>query len=268
MAKKVGKVQLDLVCVPCNAPDMSEYGLYTKRDQAKRMGQAKDMAFDRKVEVARFQEGQKALQDFARMQNPIWVAFELSPFGGAASSIKNYSEGNYGWGTLDLALTAFEVKAFFNTRSLKGLKGLDAKSGNSSGFLSSFRTLPIELNESSLRQVTNIIERIYKSRNRPSFRKGVVEKVWKAEAAKDVNGNVYDPNTFELLKWDKTKPRKWDMGHKPGHEWHALRQKYIDGEVTWKEVLDEYNNPDNYLPESRSANRSGKYEGQSRPKRE
>ncbi|WP_159025704.1 GH-E family nuclease [Aquimarina sp. Aq78] len=267
MQQKTGKIQLDLVPILYNPPDISEYGFYTTPEEAKKVGQSRDKAFQRKIDIAKHQAGQKAMQDFARLSNPIWVAFEMSPLGGAASAINNYSEGNYGWGTLDLALSAFEVRAFFNARSLRGLT---SKTGSEIGFSSTFRMLPVELNESTLRQVGSIVERIYKSRHRPSFRKGVVETVWCNAAKADVNGNVYDPNTFQLIQWDQTKSRvgQWDMGHTPGNEWHALRQKYINGEVTWKQVLDEYNNPSKYVPELPSSNRSGVYEGQARPQRE
>ena len=102
--------------------------------------------------------------------------------------------------------------------------------------------------------------RIKKAQYRPSYRKGVVEEVW--ERAKDVDGNVYDPNTGELLTWDKFKSRfdQWHMGHTPGNEWAKLKQRYIEGGITWQELLDEYNNIDNYAPESPISNMSHKFE--------
>lgn len=59
------------------------------------------------------------------------------------------------------------------------------------------------------------------TKNRPQFRQGTINKVW--EAAKDVNGKVFDPNTFEQLTWDKFKTRydQWHMGHKPGQEYRT-----------------------------------------------
>lgn len=97
------------------------------------------------------------------------------------------------------------------------------------------------------------------SKSRPSYAKGQVDEVW--EAAKQKNGKVYDPNTGEELIWDKTvKPRSWDMGHLPGHEYRTLHEKYMSGKITKAEFLKEYRDPKNYQPESKSANRSHKYE--------
>ncbi|SDI31267.1 DUF6443 domain-containing protein [Chryseobacterium jejuense] len=97
------------------------------------------------------------------------------------------------------------------------------------------------------------------SKSRPSYGKDQVDEVW--EAAKQKNGKVYDPNTGEELIWDKTvKPRSWDMGHLPGHEYRTLHQKYMSGQITKEEFLKEYRTSKNYQPESKSANRSHKYE--------
>ena len=103
-------------------------------------------------------------------------------------------------------------------------------------------------------------QRVAKSATRPKFRKGVVEKVW--ESSKNAKGKVVDPNTGEVLSWDKFKGRfnQWHMGHTPGNEWRKLRQKFIDGEKTWKQVMDEYNDAGKYLPEAPKSNMSGKFE--------
>lgn len=96
------------------------------------------------------------------------------------------------------------------------------------------------------------------SKNRLSYAKAQVETVWE-NAKKD--GKVFDPNTKEELKWDKTvKPRSWDMGHKSGHEYRKLHKKYMDAKISKDEFLKQYKDPKNYQPESKSANRSGKYE--------
>lgn len=75
-------------------------------------------------------------------------------------------------------------------------------------------------------------------------------------------GRVYDPNTGEELFWDKSKPRagQWDMGHTPENKYSVWHKKYIKGEITKEEFLNWYRNPNNYRPESPSANRSHKYE--------
>lgn len=97
------------------------------------------------------------------------------------------------------------------------------------------------------------------SKSRPSYARGQVDKVW--NSAKQKDGKVYDPNTKEELTWDKTKkPRQWDMGHKPGHEYRTLHKKYMKGKISKAEFLKQYKDPNNYQPESKSANRSHKYE--------
>ena len=98
------------------------------------------------------------------------------------------------------------------------------------------------------------------SKSRPKYGKGQVEEVW--ENAKDVDGNVYDPNTGELLTWDKSKNRngQWDMGHKQNNEYRKLHKDYMDEKLSKEEFLKEYRDPKNYQPESPGANRSRKFE--------
>lgn len=97
------------------------------------------------------------------------------------------------------------------------------------------------------------------TKHRPSYSKDQVEEVW--QNAKQSDGKVYDPNTGEELTWDKAKkPRQWDMGHKPGKEYRKLHKDYMEGKISKEEFLKEYKKPSNYQPESKSANRSGKYE--------
>lgn len=50
------------------------------------------------------------------------------------------------------------------------------------------------------------------------------------------------------------------MGHTPENKYSEWHKKYMDGEITKKEFLNWYRNPDNYMPESPSANRSYAYE--------
>ena len=106
-------------------------------------------------------------------------------------------------------------------------------------------------------------ERIHMVRKRPPrYRTGVVNDVWEAAKKKSPDGKVRDPNTGEELFWDKTKNRdgQWEMGHKPEQSYDQLKQRFIDGEISRKQFLDEYNNPANYRPEARSPNRSRKYD--------
>jgi hypothetical protein len=43
------------------------------------------------------------------------------------------------------------------------------------------------------------------------------------------------------------------MGHIKSYE--HFKQQLIKGEITWREFLDEYNNPANYRPEAPGSNR-------------
>ena len=76
------------------------------------------------------------------------------------------------------------------------------------------------------------------------------------------NCKVYDPNTLQELLWDKTKNRngQWDMGHLPGKSYDQLKQRFLNGEISRKQFLNEYNNPANYRPEAASPNRSRQFQ--------
>ena len=97
-------------------------------------------------------------------------------------------------------------------------------------------------------------------KNRPSYRKGVVEEVW--ESAKGPDGLVRDPNTGDIINWTKGTPRDrvWDMGHRSGQEYHEMVDRFRIGKITKKEFFDWYNDPKNYYPELPSNNRSHRFE--------
>jgi hypothetical protein len=99
-------------------------------------------------------------------------------------------------------------------------------------------------------------------KTRPSFRKSTVEDVWKRAQEESPDGIVRDPHTDEVIDWKPGEPRKgvWDMGHVPGQKYSEMHQRYVDGELTPQQFRDWYNNPDHYVPETPSANRSHKYE--------
>lgn len=98
------------------------------------------------------------------------------------------------------------------------------------------------------------------SKHRPSYKQGQVEKVW--ESAKQVDGNVYDPNTGEIMRWDKTQGRngQWDMGHIRGQKYKDVHSDYMQGRMSKRDFLDWYQNPDNYKPELPKNNRSRAYD--------
>lgn len=97
-------------------------------------------------------------------------------------------------------------------------------------------------------------------RSRPSFRKGVSEKVW--NRAKGRDGKVRDPNTLDEIGWKPGQSRRdvWDMGHVPGEKYHDKWQDYLDGKMTPKEFREWYNDPANYQVELPGNNRSHRFE--------
>ena len=103
----------------------------------------------------------------------------------------------------------------------------------------------------------NIDNRPYLNPNsRPSFRKGVVEKVF--ESARQKDGYVRDSYTKEIIYWKPGQPRKgvWDMGHVSEQKYADIHKLYIEGKMTPKEFRDWYNDPTNYRPELPHTNRS------------
>ncbi|MEN9306476.1 MAG: hypothetical protein RL173_408 [Fibrobacterota bacterium] len=97
-------------------------------------------------------------------------------------------------------------------------------------------------------------------RSRPKYGRDQVEEVW--EAAKDADGKVYDPNTGEELFWDRSQPRtdQWDMGHLKGNKFSELHKKYMAGNISKDEFLQEYRNPNNYRPEHPLSNQGHLFE--------
>ena len=97
-------------------------------------------------------------------------------------------------------------------------------------------------------------------KHRPSYRKGVPEKVF--ERARMRDGVVKDPLVGTIIEWEPGQPRNgvWDMGHIPEQKYSKVHQEYLEGKMTPKEFRDWYNNPDHYRPELPSTNRSHQLE--------
>ena len=256
MAKKVGKTTIEIVPyvyknLNDGRPDLGQYGFYKKESDvleavshAQRLIEAKSA---RESKIASLE----SYREYQRLSNPLWLTFEFSPLGTAASLTNNIHNEEYGWAALDAGLGLLELRLLAKSKAFKSIKSNTL----------SFSRLPIaSYSAVDANNLGQAIERIYKSRNRPSFRKGVVDEVWKNAQKGKPNGKVYDPNTGELLMWDKSKSRngQWDMGHLPQEKWDKLRQQYIDGDISWEQVLERYNDPKNYRPEAPSSNRSGK----------
>ncbi len=92
-------------------------------------------------------------------------------------------------------------------------------------------------------------------KNRPSYRTGIVDKV--RETFTDADGVLHDWRG-KPVDWQPGQPRAgiWDMGHKPGHKYSDIWRSYVNGEMTPKEFLDWYNEPQNYRVEFSSRNRA------------
>ena len=78
----------------------------------------------------------------------------------------------------------------------------------------------------------------------------------------DLDGILRDPNTGEVINWKPGQPRKGvvDFGHKSGHSYKEIFNKYKNGDITLDELKDFQTNSDNYRLETPSANRSHKFE--------
>lgn len=92
-------------------------------------------------------------------------------------------------------------------------------------------------------------------KNRPSFRKGIVDKV--RDEFTDADGVLHDWRG-KPVDWQPGQPRAgiWDMGHKPGHKYSDVWRSYINGEMTPQQFLDWYNKPKSYRVEFSSRNRA------------
>ncbi len=92
-------------------------------------------------------------------------------------------------------------------------------------------------------------------KNRPSFRKGIVDKV--RDEFTDADGVLHDWRG-KPVDWQPGQPRAgiWDMGHKPGHKYSDVWRSYVNGEMTPQQFLDWYNEPKNYRVEFSSRNRA------------
>lgn len=92
-------------------------------------------------------------------------------------------------------------------------------------------------------------------KNRPSFRKGIVDKVRKEFT--DADGVLHDWRG-KPVDWQPGQSRAgiWDMGHKPGHKYSDVWRSYVNGEMTPQQFLDWYNKPKNYRVEFSSRNRA------------
>ena len=92
-----------------------------------------------------------------------------------------------------------------------------------------------------------------KDLHRPYIRKSTREAV-EARTPKTSDGRFIDPNTRKPID------EKYDLGHKPGHEFRREKANAKSEGLTQKEFNDRMNNPDLYQIEDPHSNRSHKYE--------
>jgi hypothetical protein len=104
--------------------------------------------------------------------------------------------------------------------------------------------------------------REYLMNNRPKYRVGVVEAVWKQAQSKRADKKVYDPNvpTIELTWVAGNRDKQWHMGHIPTREYRVMVDEYISGAMTYQQFLSDYNDPANYRPEDPTENVSHRHE--------
>ncbi|WP_369817281.1 HNH/ENDO VII family nuclease [Cellulomonas sp. Root137] len=100
--------------------------------------------------------------------------------------------------------------------------------------------------------------------SRPDYAPGQVEAVWDAapklvDESGDTYVQVVDAND-DLVRvyWEPGQPRDelWDMGHVTGEEYHSLRRRYLEHEITQEQFLAEFRDPDNYQVAHPGRNRS------------
>jgi hypothetical protein len=76
------------------------------------------------------------------------------------------------------------------------------------------------------------------------------------------NGPTGDDWTVQdghrLIEWQPGDPRKglWDMGHVEGREYATLRERYLHGDITFEEFIQQYRDPENYGVQDPYRNRS------------
>ncbi|WP_462216163.1 GH-E family nuclease [Mycobacteroides abscessus] len=70
-------------------------------------------------------------------------------------------------------------------------------------------------------------------------------------------------NGHRLIEWQPGDPRigLWDMGHVEGREYAPLRERYLSGQLTFEEFMQQYRDPENYRVQDPYRNRSHIDEG-------
>jgi predicted ribonuclease toxin of YeeF-YezG toxin-antitoxin module len=103
--------------------------------------------------------------------------------------------------------------------------------------------------QAALRQkLKEALDPKYTYRRPTGWRSGMRETVW--DEAKQDDGTVYDPLTGKEMQSDEP----WDMGHKPGLEYHKHRDSAYQRGIPREQFLDEYYDTSHYRPELPESN--------------
>jgi hypothetical protein len=74
----------------------------------------------------------------------------------------------------------------------------------------------------------------------------------------DAEGKVFDRTTTPPteLTWDTARSRhdQWQMGHLPENSYQNLHQRFMSGEISYQQFLNEVRNPANYFPQAPTPN--------------
>ena len=99
---------------------------------------------------------------------------------------------------------------------------------------------------------------------RPTLRESTILQTW-LNSKRAGKGVVRDPKSGEILEepyYDKNGKLviHWHMRHLEEHEWWRLRQMYEKKQLTWEQVIEQYNDPAHYQPESADENVSHEHQ--------
>lgn len=152
LKKESTKIQLHLVPIPYNPPNMSKYGFYSTPEDAKYFGGAPHRRKEREQQIENYNRAVESWNAYVRNSNPIWfIGTQLNPLADAYYAIDNYSRGEYLWGTVDAVFATIELAPLL--RGMKTFKN-SAKSINK---------LPLEdFADVVVQRFARDVERMYK----------------------------------------------------------------------------------------------------------
>ncbi|NLZ74272.1 MAG: hypothetical protein GX905_10770 [Bacteroidales bacterium] len=201
----------------------------------------------------------------------ITIATDLIDVNINAGSLLGDFGGNYNLAGTDILIATLDIVGIFDPTGIADIAAasLEASEGNwGSAFLSGLGVIPYvgDLGKTAkigkhAKTINKAIESAKTAENLKTankvvdvkLRKNVVEKILK-NAPKTKDGRYIDPNTRKPIDGP------FDMGHKTGQKWKNRKKMHQERGSTRKEVIEMENNLNLYQIESRSLNRSHKYE--------